>query len=572
MEELWKREADRENRGAGLRAVCRTVLTIAVLLFLYMRWAVQAQAADGDTCIRHVHVGNQDVCGGCYGEAVYCEGRAQAYSVTQQCGGRLTQKPYLDESGDRVVFVCGECGTYTWGYVPGYLDMWTNLTRCQNARTVEKYRCSICRTDVLTAESACTRMDHYVPDCGMEEGQVLAELCCVRSTDTWTRQMTLEGGIKGIQPGFDIRSELLTWSEEGASGETLEVTANGTYTMVYPVGEGYTGAQLAVQVTNIDRDAPLLTGITKRAVDGGITVSIQCSDEASGIAENGFSWDGGATWSGDDSRNYSENGTYQIMVRDRAGNADSMEFTVSGILPHTEPARPTDSSPAHSVDSSQASGGAAQNPGGVAQSSGGAAQNSGGITQSKPDAGRKETDDAAAGEGEHKAVEESGKNGTTQNRNAQKQSTQKKSSSAGGTIYHYSDRDATTESDAEAGTGEENAEQDNDTEDGGANGGEENLSATDTGFAEAICSDTENRDGQEIQLADDLVATVGVIDGNADPYRDGTAGGLLFFLLWSALGAGILLGVWYLIRRRRTPEKEEQRIHGKIRECLLHKR
>lgn len=566
MEELWERETDRDNRGAGLRAVCRTILTIAVLLVLYVRWAVQAQAADDDTCIRHVHVGNQDICGACYGKAVYCGGRAQAYPVTQQCGGRLLQKPYLSEDGTKVVFVCGQCGTYTWGNEPGYLDMWMQLTQCQNSKTVQKYRCSVCGADGLTAESACTRIDHYVPDCGLEEGQVLAELCCVQSTDAWTRQVTLEGQMKEIQQGFALSPELLAWSGENGTGGTLEVTANGIYTMVYPAGEGHSGAQLTVGVSNIDRDAPLLTGITKRAIDGGITVSVQCNDEVSGIAENGFSWDGGASWGGEDSRNYRENGTYQVMVRDRAGNVGSMEFTVSGIISQAEPEHPADSVPGHSTNASQTSGGTAQN-------SGGAAQNPDGVAQSTPDAGRTETDDAVSGEVSHGAAGENAQDGNAQSRDTQKRSTQKKSTSAGGSIYHYSDRDVTEESDAEAGIGEENTDWENDAEGIHEPGATENiLFRPEEELSEEKRSDVSEQDGQEILLEEDMVATVGIMDANAGRSGGGTAGELLLFLLWSALGAGILLVLWYLIRRGRTQDKKGQRSHGKIRECLLHKR
>lgn len=88
-----------------------------------------------------------------------------------------------------------------------------------------------------------------------------------------------------------------------------------------------------IVVDYIDKQAPTLNiyqefGQSMWVKENYITMII--SDNLSGVAENGYSIDGGITW-GPFSAKVTDNKTYDILVKDRAGNEVSSTYTISNI-------------------------------------------------------------------------------------------------------------------------------------------------------------------------------------------------------------------------------------------------
>lgn len=100
--------------------------------------------------------------------------------------------------------------------------------------------------------------------------------------------------------------------------------SNGTYTCRLNAGSNNNSAEaeVSVAVNNIDRRGPEITELTYAGdwTGGGVEVTVKAQDlqengnPGCGIAEAGYSFDGGATWK-ENIHTFTENGTYLIKVR-----------------------------------------------------------------------------------------------------------------------------------------------------------------------------------------------------------------------------------------------------------------
>lgn len=79
-----------------------------------------------------------------------------------------------------------------------------------------------------------------------------------------------------------------------------------------------------LSVTIIDKIAPSISAVTKSTEDwtnGNVTITVNASDEQSGLAEQAYSFDGGETWQAENTKEYNENTrNIQIQVKDSVGN------------------------------------------------------------------------------------------------------------------------------------------------------------------------------------------------------------------------------------------------------------
>lgn len=175
-------------------------------------------------------------------------------------------------------------------------------------------------------------------------GPSLAEV--TRSAVDWTKEdvvLTLSGrdvqpdgsdgcGLADLPYSFDGG---MTYTEEN----TLTVSGNGSYEVLLMDRLGNV-AQAQLEVSNIDREAPVISGIA--AIEEGwqgesVTMQVQAEDapDGSGLHEAGYSLDG-ETWQEQPEFVFTENGTYQVYVRDALGNTAVQEFSV-GQLDVTAP-------------------------------------------------------------------------------------------------------------------------------------------------------------------------------------------------------------------------------------------
>lgn len=116
----------------------------------------------------------------------------------------------------------------------------------------------------------------------------------------------------------------------------ITVSANGIiHISVKDAAGNCTAAQ--AEVTEADNDGPVMLEAQTAPVDGvngfgtKAEVSFLLSDEASGLAKYPLSFDGGETYTGKMTRTYTENGTYDLVLKDALGNLTNTSFTVGCI-------------------------------------------------------------------------------------------------------------------------------------------------------------------------------------------------------------------------------------------------
>lgn len=162
------------------------------------------------------------------------------------------------------------------------------------------------------------------------------------STTDWTNQdvvLTFHG--EDSQPGGGIGSGLAAqaYSFDGGATYTeencLTVSGNGTYEVMLMDQLGNVGHG-QVEVTNIDKSAPEITGILPMQEGWqpeSVMMQIQAGDaeDGCGLHNDAYSLDGGVTWQAEPEFLIAENGQYQVCVRDILGNTAVQDFTVNQI-------------------------------------------------------------------------------------------------------------------------------------------------------------------------------------------------------------------------------------------------
>jgi len=111
-------------------------------------------------------------------------------------------------------------------------------------------------------------------------------------------------------------------------------TANGTIIAMVTDSTNTVYAS-SYTVNKIDTTAPVISGINGNSSTWttSVTLSVIAADEngGSGLQANAYSFDGGAIWQSSNSKTFTANGTYQIAVRDNAGNISTNQVVVNKI-------------------------------------------------------------------------------------------------------------------------------------------------------------------------------------------------------------------------------------------------
>ena len=93
----------------------------------------------------------------------------------------------------------------------------------------------------------------------------------------------------------------------------------------------------------VDIDTPVISNVALSSTSWtkeNVIITVTASDVMSGLADTAYSFDGGTTWQEDNTYTASENGTFNIVVKDKADNETSWDEIVIDYIDKTIPNTP----------------------------------------------------------------------------------------------------------------------------------------------------------------------------------------------------------------------------------------
>lgn len=156
----------------------------------------------------------------------------------------------------------------------------------------------------------------------------------------WAIRKSGESGFTRVTDG-SLQNGILV---NGASSSTLRLS-NLPYSLdgfdvglfVYddngglPGGYDYPNTPYYVHVSVLDNIPPSASvNKTIKEGTGEVTVTVLASDDG-GLSPMPYSWDGGNTFGTEQSKDFSEPGTYKVVVRDTVGNTKAVDFYIDAI-------------------------------------------------------------------------------------------------------------------------------------------------------------------------------------------------------------------------------------------------
>lgn len=111
----------------------------------------------------------------------------------------------------------------------------------------------------------------------------------------------------------------------------------GTLVIKVRDAAGNISAPITVTIPSVDSDGPEITSFTgthmgKAWTVAPVTLTVTARDtDGSALPKQCYSWDGGKTWTSLNTKKVTENGEYNVMVRDKVGNTVSDSIIVSNI-------------------------------------------------------------------------------------------------------------------------------------------------------------------------------------------------------------------------------------------------
>lgn len=291
--------------------ICTGIAVLFLMLFPFLPVRAQESVTSQEQSliisksITHKHTGNKNNGGGCYGKRC-----SKTETVEVPCGGTMVYYPATDTTG------CDRCGAGYKGDQSGR-KCWT---------TYEETRSST----------------YYEINCGESTSTEVGKLSVVKSTDEWTKKLTLNASYE-VTKGMRVKENPYIWNGQESNNPVFEVTQNGQYTLQLnaDANSDTEKATITVNVENIDVTPPKIgayelspQGWTKDGVTVSLTdvTDLQPSGTGGcGLGETPYSYDGGKTWCKEEKHLYRENGTYQICVRDCLNNESSIEVVIDSI-------------------------------------------------------------------------------------------------------------------------------------------------------------------------------------------------------------------------------------------------
>ena len=151
----------------------------------------------------------------------------------------------------------------------------------------------------------------------------------------------MEVGVKIVSNELSLAKEPFSWDDKATwtTEKQREVTENGIYT-IYAKNSGGSVISEKIEVTNIDRTGPKLSAVEKSTeewTNQDVVVTVSGEDvqpegtPGCGLADEPYSFDGGATYVAGNTLTVSENGTYDVLLADRLGNRGTGTIEVTNI-------------------------------------------------------------------------------------------------------------------------------------------------------------------------------------------------------------------------------------------------
>lgn len=149
------------------------------------------------------------------------------------------------------------------------------------------------------------------------------------ASDAWQSSVELLVNASDAQSGLDAEAYSFDGGASWGASNSYTVTKNGTYRVSVRDAVGNVSTA-ETTVSHIDIAAPGISVSTSPSVhdwyEGSLTVCVQAQDAESGLADEPYSFDGGAVYIVGNSATLSESGTLEIAVKDRAGNVARYSF------------------------------------------------------------------------------------------------------------------------------------------------------------------------------------------------------------------------------------------------------
>lgn len=137
---------------------------------------------------------------------------------------------------------------------------------------------------------------------------------------------------------IDLYGSPTSFEKQTISGSKIRMEENGRYSYKLVDAIGNTSNELYYDAKIFDRYAPSLLASEHLGEDSAY-IKVEASDDQAGLHAQPFSFDGGKTWTSNDTFNVTENGPYTLAARDVLGNTQTYQFTVTIV--DKEPPRVT---------------------------------------------------------------------------------------------------------------------------------------------------------------------------------------------------------------------------------------
>lgn len=194
--------------------------------------------------------------------------------------------------------------------------------------------CYSCNSVVMYQEGNGVEKHVRIGDvcvCGLAEINVVARVNLTQDKADWTNQDVLLSASVSEPAGVSLAPYTYAFSGGVKQDNTCLVSENGTYMVTLTAKNGQQTTK-QITISNIDKEAPIIEKcyVNKSYPEyESADLIITGSDGLSGLADEPYSFDGGKTFVSENTYSIKENGTYSVVIKDKAGNCSSQTVLVS---------------------------------------------------------------------------------------------------------------------------------------------------------------------------------------------------------------------------------------------------
>lgn len=183
----------------------------------------------------------------------------------------------------------------------------------------------------------------YIPD-----NRPIGTFYVIQTPTEWDRECYL---VMAVNPSYNADLSNLDYLVDGKplKSNTYIVMRNGDYTVTPILPDDLICDPITISITNIDRLMPDIRSVECIYSEDSsyVTVTVTAEDTpdeyngSSGLDEYAYSFDGGKSWTDQNTFTIKENGEYRVIVRDSVHNHASYYFEIENIKP-TSPSKPAE--------------------------------------------------------------------------------------------------------------------------------------------------------------------------------------------------------------------------------------